>query len=732
MRIRSRLLLLVLAVLVPSFLAAALGIGYVYTEAQKSHRRSMREITRALALVLDKEINQREAILRTLAASPALDAGDLETFYKQALRIAPLGDTSVFLSDPSGQQILNTRLPFGTTGLPRSPVEELRKRYGPEATILSNLYFAPIGKDNSFSVQIPVKRDNRILYYVALGSFSSHLQSVFEAQRLPVAWSGVIVDRNGVVVARNNEPERYVGKHVGEERFKALDARTEGFHHSVTLAGEPVVSFFSRAPDSGWSFIVAVPQREFRHIAIRAATITGGISLLLLGLAVIAAYIVGRNTTRTIEALRLSAERLGRGEPVTAHRSGILEMDAVSAAMRQASDEIQAGKSALEGRIAEAVAVAERSQRALLQGQKLEALGRLTGGIAHDFNNVLQTLTTGLEVAHFSSADARVTSPLEACQRAVARASQLTGQLLAFARVQDARLETVDLSRQMAAMTSLLTGAVRSDIDFQLDVADTLWPVTLDPLQFELALLNLTINARDAMPQGGMLKIDARNEILTDRVDELVAGEYVRLSVIDTGEGMSQDVLAKAFDPFFTTKSVGKGSGMGLAQAYGFAKQSGGTLILRSQSGQGTAAILYLPKAERPVQPAPPDAAVRPRTASGQKILFVEDDALVSDVVPAALEAAGFTVVLAKNGEEAVALLATGARFDLVFSDIVMPGRVSGIELAQTIQKRFPGVRVVLATGYSEYPATLPGIRILAKPYDLTQVMDALQGALRT
>jgi CheY-like chemotaxis protein len=194
---------------------------------------------------------------------------------------------------------------------------------------------------------------------------------------------------------------------------------------------------------------------------------------------------------------------------------------------------------------------------------------------------------------------------------------------------------------------------------------------------------------------------------------------------------MSQEVLAQALDPFFTTKGIGRGSGMGLPQAYGFAKQAGGTLLLQSRPGEGTAALLYLPKAGRAVALPEPATDAPARTASGESVLFVEDDPLVRDVVGPALKASGFHVVVARDGEEAVDLLQAGKHFDLLLSDIVMPGRVSGIDLAEFVQQRFPAIRVLLATGYSDRRISLPGIRILAKPYNVADVVDALNEQMK-
>ena len=373
----------------------------------------------------------------------------------------------------------------------------------------------------------------------------------------------------------------------------------------------------------------------------------------------------------------------------------------------------------------------EESRRALQQAQKLEALGRLTGGIAHDFNNILQTLTTGIQLSLFSVKDQGIQTALLACQRAVERGVQLTRQLLVFGRVQEAHLKAVHLPRQMQEIHSLLRGALPSNIEFFVGMPDSLWPVRIDPLQFELAMLNLTMNARDAMPQGGQFSISASNVTLAAAANGLEPGDYVHLRVRDTGEGMSEEVLQKALDPFFTTKVVGKGSGMGLAQAYGFASQMGGTLTLQSSRGEGLNVAIYLPRSLQEAPTATPVARAAALTARSRgRILLVEDDTLVSQTVSPALQKAGFTVDVADNGDEALRCLESQQQFDLVFSDIVMPGAISGIELAGIVRRRFPAVRIMLATGYSERRVETTGIRTLAKPYAVETLVAALNEEL--
>jgi signal transduction histidine kinase/CheY-like chemotaxis protein len=727
MRIRTRLFFLLLAMLVPAVVVATIGIAYVYKEQKEAHHQALRETAHALALVLDKEMARREGVLQALAQSPTLDKGDFSAFHSLAQRIAPNWNGTIVLSDAEGQQFLNTRRPYGTQALPRVSSVELRKQYGPEATVVSNLYIAPIGKKPSFSIQVPVLRDGQVLFYLSMGSFASQLQLVFDAQRLPASWTGTIVDRNGIVVARSKNPEKYVGMRAGDKMYKKIMSSTQGFNEGPTLSGEMVNAFFSRAPQSGWAFIVSVPEKEIQRGAIEAAAfLTSGL-LVLLGFAVAAAYAAGRRTAKPIEALRLSAEQLGQGMPIEARSFDIVEMDEVHAAMVKASAEIRSTKAGLEQRVTEAVNIATQSQRALQQAQKLDALGQLTGGIAHDFNNVLQTMTTGLQIAHHKSTDASVKSMLEACQRAADRAGELTRQLMAFGRVQDARVETLDIARQISGNLSLLKGGLRSNIELRIELDEPLFTVTMDPLQFELALLNLTVNARDAMPNGGVLLIKARNEKLTEPIGELRAGDFVRIEIIDDGQGMTQDVLAKAMDSFFSTKDVGKGSGLGLAQAYGFAKQAGGLLMLNSEAQKGTKATIYLPDAGKPAKPQR-SAEQDPANAAGSGcILFVEDDGLVRDVAVPALRDSGFRVLVATDAQEALALLDQHDDIDLLFSDIVMPGRVSGIDLAEMARERFPDLRIVLATGYTDRRITAPGVRMLAKPYKLEEILAVMR-----
>jgi signal transduction histidine kinase len=732
MRIRTRFFLFALCILIPAFLACILVTAYVYREAKESNRKSLRETTHALALLLDNDIRGSIELLEGLADSPALDMALLENFQLHARNVASRLDAGITVTDAAGKTLLDTSDSFGAVlvGDPEFATVTRSDKPGPR---IGNMVRSPSNGMPLFLVTVPVMRENDARFYMTMAIKADRLQRLVDSQRLPEGWFGTIVDRRGVVMARSAEPGIYVGQAIRRPLLDHIQARPEGASQVQALSGEQVFSFFSHANESGYTFVVSVPQSEIDRGAFHAALLLGGMLALLLALTVLGAGILARRTVQPIEALRHAARQLGRGQPVVPAECGITEMDAVGMALVRASVELRSGKAELERQVAEAVAVSENSQRALLQAQKLEALGRLTGGIAHDFNNVLQTLTSGLQMAHLSSPEPRVKSLLDTCERAVRRAVDLTRQLMAFGRVQDGQIETIDTAMRINSMSSMMRGALPGGIEFQLQLATDLWHVTLDALQFELALLNLVINARDALPQGGSVRLDARNETLTMAHGELPAGDYVRLALNDTGRGMSEDILAKAIDPFFSTKDASLGAGLGLPQAYGFARQTGGTLMLRSAPGQGTEVILYLPRARALASAAREiETPSLRREHSIGRLLFVEDDVLVREVVLPALQRAGVAGPGAGPRDAALAHLEGGRHFDLVFSDIIMPGKTSGIALAELVVRHHPRTRVVLTTGYSYDRVDIPDIRTLSKPYSVQDVVQALNDALET
>jgi signal transduction histidine kinase/CheY-like chemotaxis protein len=731
MRIRSRLLLLVCAVLLPAIIGAGIGLTYIYREEQDFIRASMQETARALALALDREMARRQALLGAMADAPSLQLEQLERFYGFAAKVANDNDSAIILSDLQGRQMLNTRLPYGTE-LPRMlPMErEFRARLGNEAVLVSDLYTPPAGLGPlSFAIQVPVRRNGEVVRFLTMASFAAQMQKLLAEQRLPQGWLATVVDRRGIIAARNLEPEKYVGQPVRKEIGAKLAFQAEGLHEGVTLGGIPGTAFWSRAPASSWAFVVTVPHSTLYGPAMRTVALMAALSLLLLGLGAGLALRVARHISQPVEALRGAAQRLGHNEPVREERTGTAELDEVSHAMAEASAKLRNATAELERRIAEAVGSFEQSQRALLQAQKLEALGRLTGGIAHDFNNVLQTLTASMGALK-RGASGEQQMLLARCQRAVARGTELARQLMAFGRVQEIRAETIDTAARLAEARHLLAGALPANVKLDYEVADDLWRVTVDPAQLELSLLNLVINSRDAMPpSGGSILLRASNQALGSSGGELAPGDYVAIALSDTGEGMTEEVLAKALDPFYTTKGVGKGSGMGLPQAYGFARQNGGTLALASRRGKGTTVTIYLPRTQEPLTERPLQSLVGLPSGKG-KVLLVEDDEQVRETVSSALRAAGFEIRTAATADEALRRIDSGERYDAVLTDVVMPGELSGLDLADELRRRHPRTGVVVATGYTDRAVHLPGVRALPKPYELQQAVDAINAAI--
>ena len=369
----------------------------------------------------------------------------------------------------------------------------------------------------------------------------------------------------------------------------------------------------------------------------------------------------------------------------------------------------------------------DESREQLFRSQKMEALGQLTGGLAHDFNNLLTAILGACELGLRNIDDSeKVTRMLEGVRGSAQRGASLTKQLLAFARAQPLEIRQVDLKQFFADVTTLVRPSLRSDIEVVTEISDQLWPIDADAGALELALLNLAFNARDAMKHGGTLKISAHNEVL-DGKPEGLRGEHVVLKASDTGSGMPPEVMDRVFEPFFTTKTFGEGTGLGLSQVFGFAKQLGGAVVVDSEIDKGSTFTLYLP-ASRGADTG--QARMHAGSPRG-RVLIVEDDTFVAELAADMLSELGFESTIAHSAKEALERLAGGDRPRVVFSDIVMPGGLTGIELARKLRERFPELPILLTTGYSEQVAASHGFPVLQKPYQLDALADALGSLLK-
>ena len=354
-------------------------------------------------------------------------------------------------------------------------------------------------------------------------------------------------------------------------------------------------------------------------------------------------------------------------------------------------------------------------QRQLAESQKLDALGQLTGGIAHDFNNLLMIISGSIHTIRKSPTSENAVKALQSIDSASQRAASLTRQLLTFARRQNVQPQPIKLAERLNALRDVLNSGLGSAVTLMIDVADNVWNVVVDPNEFETAILNLIINARDAMPDGGSVILSAEN---------MPEKAQVAISLEDTGAGIPDDVAAKVFDPFFTTKPVGKGTGLGLSQVHGFAHQAGGTIELKSTLGKGTTVTIYLPKATTQLDS---EQAEEVSSNGNGTVLLVEDNPEVATVSTGLLEQLGYRVRWVADASAALEAL-DKAGIDIVFSDIVMPGKMDGVGLAKTIREKNPEMPILLVTGYSSStPEVGSQFPVLRKPYQLHELSRELQ-----
>lgn len=409
--------------------------------------------------------------------------------------------------------------------------------------------------------------------------------------------------------------------------------------------------------------------------------------------------------------------------------------DPLASAQRQLHDaqqqvqQLQARVCVLEGLADSREAQAREHEQALRQAQKMEAVGQLTGGIAHDFNNILTGVIGSLELLRRRIASGRLDDLEGLIEQGITsanRAASLTHRLLAFSRRQSLDAQPVQLDALVSDMSALLARSLNAGIELSIVAEPQQWSAMADPHQVESALLNLVLNARDAMPCGGKLRVETRNRRVDPHGltsgDPLRGGDYVVLSVSDNGAGMPQSVIDRAFDPFFTTKPIGQGSGLGLSMIYGFCKQSKGHVEIDSALGKGTTVSLYLPRGAQASARAPaPERAAEAKAREGETVMVVEDDPAVRKLVCAVLTEQGYACLEASDADSAQPILRDAAKIDLLISDVGLPG-MNGRQLAEVARHHRPGLKVLFMTGYAEHAAVRDGflssgMQMITKPF---------------
>ncbi len=725
---------------------------------------------RSAAVAVDRELAGLSAMLNLITLSQPLRHGDLPAFHAQMVELQDrLGVTAV-LRDSAGRRLVNARLPFGApqlaTTLPAPQADGAR----PRQTMVSGLFQGTAEREALFAMEIQISplHPGEGPAFLSLSLPVTRIRDVLATEGLPEGWTVAVVDGHDTILARNSRHDEFVGRQATQD----LRDNTRGRHgtwRGTTADGRAVLGTYVRTSLADWRVAVGVPDHALAEPLRRSLLLLVATGALLALVSLLLALAFGRRIAAPLQDVAASARAMGEGAVVPPVASGIREvaqigdaLAAASAVLHAREEELRRLNEALEMRVMErtrdlaetnarliaAATGRERAEEQLRQAQKMEAVGRLTGGVAHDFNNLLTVVLGNLTLVKRrldDATDTRIRRGIDGAIEGAQRAASLTARLLAFSRQQPLAPEAVDSNRLVAGMSDLLRRTLGEDVAVETVLAGGLWRALADPNQLESSLLNLAVNARDAMPGGGKLTIETANAYLDEAYaagrEEVRPGQYVAICVSDTGGGMPPEVAGRAFEPFFTTKPVGKGTGLGLSQVYGFAKQSGGHAAIYSEPGHGTTVKLYLPRLREGDLPADaPTVVALPamaRDGAGRLLLVVEDDHMVRDFAVTALEEGGFRVVAAADGPQALAVLEAHPGITLMFTDVVLTGPMNGRQLATAVLERRPGLPVLFTTGYTRnaiihHGRLDEGVQLLGKPYSaaalVAKVLSLLDG----
>ena len=579
-------------------------------------------------------------------------------------------------------------------------------------------------------IEVPIFKDGLPFRGLSITMRPQGFLRLLNVQDIPRNWLAAIIDGQGRFIARVSGGK--VGQLAGEG-WLAIKDQT-GLFELSSRDGDALVQANAHPSLSSWTVGVAVKKAELQKAAwttVRWAAMLGtGLSAASLLLA----WYLARQITRPIDQLRQSFADVSAqpGKPIEVGPPEILELQDT---LHRATLERMTALSKLEREMR----LREEAQTGLAQAQRMEALGQLAGGIAHDSNNVLAAISANLDAVTLRSSDEKTSEAIEAAMDAIQMGASLNRRLLFLSRPQGVGLERLDLNDRVTGTLELLKRTLGEQVTVSLRLSPDPCQTSANPGDVDNAILNLAINARDAMPKGGALTIETRHVTIdadaAGRIPEARPGEYVTLTVSDTGHGMSSEILRHAMEPFFTTKGPGKGTGLGLATVYGIVRQAVGFVSIDSTVGKGTSVHLNFPKAE----PGPIASSARPATkevplGDGELILVVEDNDKVREATMSRLEFLGYAVLEAKTGPEAITLLKSEEPIALVFSDIIMPGGMTGYDVAEWVRSMKPELKVLLTSGYNDVPLAaseaVRAIQVLGKPYTREQLAFALRETL--
>lgn len=725
----------------------------IYDETQTEVMRAREGQEQALRLARlvageqSQVIEGARQLLTALGRTPFVVSGEVAVcspFFLDLTRAYPQY-VAIFSTDLAGRQTCTSRTEAAAQRLDDSDVFNMALQ---ENGFVVGRY--TLGRVSNRKV-IPLAQpyldaDGKSAGIVSVGLSVDWLNASIARQPLPPNSTISVVDRFGTIVARFPEAARFVGQAISGDSHASLLSGKEGVRESIGFDGISRIYSYTPVPNTQVGLVVSVGL-EKREV-LKGAEAANRRSILIIAAGAILAFLSAGFGARVflhrpIQALLATVERWRRGDLQARVdvRDSQSEFARLGSAFNSMAEAVAVREEELERRVRDrtlelkgAMEAQHAAEAALQQAQKMETIGRLSGGIAHDFNNLLAGIVGNIELAEGElSTNHPVRSRLDAALRSASRGAALTQHLLAFARRQHLDPEIVDTPNYIETLKDVLQRLVRSDITVETLAPSDTWSILVDPTQLETAILNLTINARDAMPKGGHLRLRTKNVTLTgDKERDEPSGDFVAISMSDTGTGIEPAYLAKVFEPFFSTKEVGKGSGLGLSMVQGFARQSAGLVSIESVVGEGTTITLYLPRSYQAAVTA--RDTVRKVTSGEGTVLLVDDDRDVGEVVAQMLHSLGYSVQLAQDAEQAFQLYDENRNIDILVTDLVLPGGTDGIELALSIRRQRSNLPIVLITGYSEALSQheqLRGAIVLAKPFQREHLAKAINRAVQ-
>ncbi len=846
---RGYLLVMVVAILLPVTLFAGILFWRYYDSELTRIEQELQNNARELALLVDRDLEGQLVTLETLATAGSMAAHDAGRFYQRAARVRDYAHADILLHDRTGQQLINTRVPWGTP-LPRDDAEGDDQVVATKQPYISNIITGTVARRLIYFITVPVVQNDEVAYFLHMSLALDRLAGLLKENISGGRIAGIL-DRNHLVMARTDQFDDRTGKPASAS-FIAQTKEAQGSWLGTNAEGEKTRVGYTRSKLSGWVIWVGVSEEAVQSSLRATLWRLSALGAALTVLAIALAYLLAARLTGHIGRLAAQAKALGRGETVTAETIPVRELNQVGSELAAASERRKdlehrlvksatqeseqrfqmlvqavtdyaiymldpngnvtnwnagaarikgytaaeivgqhfsrfytpddrdggvparalqtaatAGKYEAEGwrqrkdgsrfwasvvidRITDAEGklvgfakitrdITERresqqrleaAREQLYQSQKMDAVGQLTGGVAHDFNNLLTIIIGNLDNAKRTletwqdGAKSRLQRAVDLALVGAHRAATLTGHLLAFSRRAPLEPKLLDVNRLLGQFSVFLKPMLGENVQLEVVGLGGLWQVEADAAQLETAILNLAVNARDAMPASGQLTVEASNMLLDEdycsKNAEVRPGQYVQISVTDNGTGMTRDVMARAFEPFFTTKQIGQGTGLGLSQVYGFVKQSGGHVKIYSEPGHGTTVKLYLPRAHGNAAAESLQTMTAPTAYGRETILVVEDDADVRAFIAEALADLSYTVLQASDARSALEVLDGAGAIDLLLTDVILPGP-NGRELANAALRKRPKLKVLFMTGYSRNAIVHQGrldegVQLIQKP----------------